>query len=860
MANESERLAALERLQIIRSERLPEYDALVETLADVFGCPIAFLGFFGAQEQWFKARVGLDLDSTPRENSICEHTLSSDDLLVLPDVRADGRFKDMLPMIGDTAVRFYAGCPLSVDGKNRLGSICVIDSKPMVPSDDQLKQLRRLGRIAEGLIKSHQARLEAKREHLQATREGELLEEIANISGVGGWEYDCVTDTLSWSGKTREIHEVGPDFVPDLNFSLSCFAPAGRHVLSEAMNKAKEVGAGWDVELPFTTAKGRKTWVRAAGRAIFEGGSVVRLVGAYQDITGRKVSEHAVRQSEAIHRTTLEALSEGILLLSRTGLIQSFNPAAAKLLGFDGAELRGKKVGELGLVFQCEQNCSGVDCNPLQSAAEKPDEVQNVVALVSRGPGGKASWLLINSKAVTNTSDFGLDGVVVSLTDIGESKRQADILQIVVENTPGGVVYFDEHRRIAAFNEDFRRMLQLPQHLFEKKATLLEVAYFLAKRGDYGPGSPEDLVREQFDYFDHPEPHVYERLSPQGTVFEIRNTPLPNGGLVSSYFDVTERKNMERQLAENERQARARSEEFEIILANMRQGVSVFDRKGRLALWNKQYLEIFGKSDSEVRQGMTLAELIAVDKQKGTFTGEITEHVSEVMGRLNDGDPTRSVYRHPSGKIISVNRTPLPAGGWIATSEDVTSRELAAEKIQHAAHHDTLTGLANRTLFNLKLNEALCNASERGDQGYLLLLDLDQFKPVNDSFGHDIGDDLLKQVSSRLRKCVRSSDLVARIGGDEFAIILFPTEARSDDTNAADIAGRVVRAIQAPFGISDFSISIGVSVGIATITAATVEARVVIKQADIALYEVKKHGRNGFQFYDASTGEATTPA
>ncbi len=117
----------------------------------------------------------------------------------------------------------------------------------------------------------------------------------------------------------------------------------------------------------------------------------------------------------------------------------------------------------------------------------------------------------------------------------------------------------------------------------------------------------------------------------------------------------------------------------------------------------------------------------------------------------------------------------MPAGGWIGTHEDVTSRELAAEKIQFAAHHDTLTGLANRTLFNAKLDEALNAASANGIAGDLMLLDLDKFKPVNDSFGHDVGDELLKTVAQRLRECVRSSDLVARLGGDEFGIILTGT-------------------------------------------------------------------------------------
>ena len=229
---------------------------------------------------------------------------------------------------------------------------------------------------------------------------------------------------------------------------------------------------------------------------------------------------------------------------------------------------------------------------------------------------------------------------------------------------------------------------------------------------------------------------------------------------------------MEEQLAENERLARYRTAELETILANMRQGVSVFDKRGRLTLWNKQYIEIFGKPDGDVREGVTLIERIEAEKRRGEFEGDVQEHVMDLMIRLSSGEVVRSKFRHPNGRIISAVHAPMPDGGWIGTHEDVTQREEAAEKIQYAAHHDTLTGLGNRTLFNTKLEEAVAKADTEGTYADLLLLDLDKFKPVNDTYGHDAGDELLKMVADRLRDCVRSSDLIARLGGDEFGIIL----------------------------------------------------------------------------------------
>jgi diguanylate cyclase (GGDEF)-like protein len=220
----------------------------------------------------------------------------------------------------------------------------------------------------------------------------------------------------------------------------------------------------------------------------------------------------------------------------------------------------------------------------------------------------------------------------------------------------------------------------------------------------------------------------------------------------------------------------------------------------------------------------------------------------DLMIRLSAGEVVRSKFRHPSGRIISAVHAPLPGGGWIGTHEDITSRELAAEKIQFAAHHDTLTGLANRTLFNAKLEEALTAAAHNGIAGDLMLLDLDKFKPVNDSFGHDVGDELLKSVAQRLRECVRSSDLVARLGGDEFGIIL--TGTGSGNAGTAEIADRIVKKIGTPFTVLDNIISVGISVGISPITGSELDPSPVIKRADLALYEVKKNGRNGFKFYE----------
>ncbi|GAA0780813.1 diguanylate cyclase [Roseibium denhamense] len=1102
--NELERLEALRELALLGSDRLPEYDAVVDAIAAIFDCPIALISLVDAEEQWFKARVGLDIDCTPRSVSFCQHALESDDILIVQDARLDERFKDNPLVTGEPHIRFYAGYPLSLDGRNRIGTLCVIDRKPRLPRPEQLQQLRRMGSVVEGLFKTHKANLtaaearrHAEREHEIAERESILLEEITAVSGVGGWEMCLRTNEVTWTRKTREIHEVPADYVPTIDAAISFYPPASRKQITDAISKATRTGGRWDLELPFRTAKGRDIWVRAVGRPIMDGDTPIRLVGALEDITDRKRQEQELRKSEVIHRTTLESLEEGVLLLSPTGLIQSCNPSAAQMMGYRADQIIGRPVSGLGLQVQCDGATGG--CDPFLLAARDPAAVSNLVASIVPNGRPHSMWLRLNARAIVNAGPNSLAAVVVSMADITETKKQADTLQVVFENLPGGLVYYDADERLATCNMAFKEMLDLPQELIDGNASLEDVARFMAERGDYGDGDlqellknrlavirskdtaiyersapdgrvlevrgtslesgghiasfydvterkaaeaavhqselinrttlealsegvvlldrdgiikscnpaatdllgfnaeeiigrrlqdlgmeasctihgkpcdpfhlaaadpdaatdmlvcvvpngrstrswlrlnatavdhtgdsvqetvvlsitditetknqadqlnvifdnvpggfahfdetrqltrsnrevarildypdelmdqklhlldymkfnaergdygtgdPETLALERLNAFPPDQPHRFERSSADGKYIDFRSTPLPNGGFIYNCFDITERKTLEKQLAENERQARQRNEELEAILANMRQGVSVFDQSGRLRVWNQQYLDIFNKPDSEVQVGKTLVELISAEKDRGEFEGDVQEHVMDLMIRLSAGEVVRSKFGHPSGKVISAVHAPMPGGGWIGTHEDITLREQAQAKITYAAHHDSLTGLANRTLFNAKLDDALIATQIQGTFSDLMLLDLDKFKPVNDTFGHDVGDELLKQVAQRLKDCVRASDLVARLGGDEFAIILGGTGVESAGT--AEIAERIVFKLNSPFVIFGHTISIGASIGISQINDAEPDSSSVIKKADIALYDVKHGGRNGYRFH-----------
>ncbi len=193
---------------------------------------------------------------------------------------------------------------------------------------------------------------------------------------------------------------------------------------------------------------------------------------------------------------------------------------------------------------------------------------------------------------------------------------------------------------------------------------------------------------------------------------------------------------------------------------------------------------------------------------------------------------------------------------WMA--RDVTERHLAEEKIRHLAYYDPLTLLPNRRMLTDRLEELLELSLRHDEVGALLYLDLDHFKRINDVLGHSIGDRLLQQVADRLRRLMRASDLVARIGGDEFVIVLDHSRDQTLEMaeHAAEAARRILEELIRPFSLSGTEYRIGASIGISMIDAKSASIDALLRQADIAMYHAKSSGRNRFAFYDPQLQEA----
>jgi diguanylate cyclase (GGDEF)-like protein len=285
------------------------------------------------------------------------------------------------------------------------------------------------------------------------------------------------------------------------------------------------------------------------------------------------------------------------------------------------------------------------------------------------------------------------------------------------------------------------------------------------------------------------------------------------------------------------------NERFDAALGNMCQGLCMFDAQGRILLFNKRYLQMFSL-DGEAIKGKSLLDIFQLYHERGEFTGRPADLFAQVLGRA--GTPGSVVMEMHDGRSIRVSDEPMGAGGWVSTFEDVTAQRAAQDKISHMALHDALTNLPNRLLFRDRIDEALVQLRP-GHKVALLYFDLDRFKAVNDTLGHAFGDKLLQGVASRVRDCLANGDSLARIGGDEFAI-LRPQNETAEASGA--LAAQLIERVSVPFEIEGQQISVGVSVGIAFAPADAQDSDRLLKNADLALYRAKAEGKGVYRFFE----------
>jgi diguanylate cyclase (GGDEF)-like protein len=317
--------------------------------------------------------------------------------------------------------------------------------------------------------------------------------------------------------------------------------------------------------------------------------------------------------------------------------------------------------------------------------------------------------------------------------------------------------------------------------------------------------------------------------------------------LVAALAGSSRQQLMERSAAEISAQA----ERLETALTNMSQGLCMFDQEQRVVIANRRFADIYGLGEKYIAPGTTLREILEARVAAGAYCAVDGRRLVD-EGIASFGRETREVVQLADGRFISVLCRPMRNGGVVSTHEDVTEQRQAEARIAHLAQHDVLTDLPNRALLRTRLEEALASMHRGGSAVAVFVLDLDRFKVVNDSFGHPIGDALLKAATQRLQSCTREQDTIARLGGDEFAIVQRTADPAVDSVL---LARRILEAIEAPFDLDGHHVVVGISIGIAIAPGDGDDPDLLLKNADLALYRAKKERRDTYRFFEPEMDE-----
>ncbi len=317
---------------------------------------------------------------------------------------------------------------------------------------------------------------------------------------------------------------------------------------------------------------------------------------------------------------------------------------------------------------------------------------------------------------------------------------------------------------------------------------------------------------------------------------------LPEGEILSVIRNVTER-----------RQAEEALQLYANIFEHSGEAIMVTDRDNRIIAVNPAFVkqtgysleEISGKNPKMLASGKTpqntYQEMWTALQTKGYWQGELW-------------DRNRSGSIYPKWTAISTIRNAQEMiTHYIASFTDITDRKVAEERIEHLAHHDSLTGLFNRYNLEIRLSQSLLTAHREKEKLAVLFIDLDRFKVINDTLGHHVGDLLLIEVARRLRQCVRESDIVARQGGDEFVVVL---NALDHLNRASSVARKILHQLAQPYQINEDRLHSSPSIGISIYPDDGEDATTLMKNADAAMYFAKEQGRNNLQYFTPALNEA----
>ncbi len=619
-ANEDARLDALRELEILDTAPEPEFDDLALIASQICGTPISMISLIDRDRQWFKSRVGMEAQQTPRDVAFCAHAILQRDLFVVSDATEDPRFATNPLVTLDPKIRFYAGAPLRTPDGHALGTLCVMDRTPRQLSQEQENALRALSRQVEAQLELRRRLIRERRETDEALHEKDvtvnvLVEQMPAVL----WSVDRNLRFTTSKGAGL----AGLGLKPDQAKGYTLFDYFGTQDPEfHAIAAHRRALAGESVSYE-TEWKGR-TFAAHVEPLRHADGTIKGVIGSALDITRQKKFEKELEKSVSLLQATLDSTADGIVALDHDGNVVAFNKKFLEIWQVSEKMAASQRSDELrAFVLDQLKDPAGFVQLASRSDARQDAETLDILEfkdgrIIERF--SRPHWL--GGKSI---------GKVLSFRDVTARKRadreieeSLSMLRATLDATTDGILVVDENGKIVNFNRKFTEMWRIPESVIASRDDNQALAWVLDQLKD-----PERFIKKVKELYAQPESKSYDWLEfKDGRIFERYSQPQKIGGKavarVWSFRDVTDRRLMEMTL---KRQART--------FDHISDGVIVTDLDGRVVDWNPGAARMFGYAKEEM-VGKTpavlrssddgspdFAEMLHSMRKEGRWSGEV---------------------------------------------------------------------------------------------------------------------------------------------------------------------------------------------------------------------------------------------
>ena len=829
-ANELDRLRALRELVVLDSAPEPVFDAIARLASELCGVPIALLSLVDAERQWFKANVGLPgINETPRDIAFCAHGIASDTLFEVPDATLDARFADNPLVTGTPDIRFYAGAPLVLPGGERIGTLCVVDRHARRLDAAQARTLQSLAAIAtQALVMRRDLitrSLSVRTEYERALADSEarhraIVEEQAELVSLARPDGKLVYVNPAYArhfGRTP-AEMIGSNLLDHVE-------PADHDAVRQRIAEVVRSGRSHSSENRMAAADGRERWVAWTNGVQRDGQGAAMLHSVGRDVTDRVLAERALYASQAF--------------LARTG----------RVAGVGGWEIElatsavtwseeTRRIHEVADDYQPTLDGAiafyAPGARPLIEAAVRVGMQRGQawdLELPLITATGRHIWVrAVGEVEFEAGKPVRLVGAFQDITDrkaleqrLAEHER---FVRLITDSLPLRIAYVDKDRRYRFVNLGHCRRFGREREQIIGRT-----------RSELKQGSADAEVDAKLDaaLAGHAQQFEFDELV-DGQTRRIESRLIPDladsgevRGVFTTGIDITETAHTRRQLERQAGTLRAVTEAIPAIVA-------VVGADGRYRFVNSAFERWCGVPRERI-VGRTLVEVLGRAEYERSRPWVERVLAGETVNFEKD-------YRgHNLAKHLAISYIPMwldggAIDGFIGVGQDITQRKQEESRLLQLTQRDALTGLLNRSGFEQYLEQRV--QGEGGASLALLYIDLDRFKPINDTHGHPVGDQVLQMFAQRLERLVRPTDAVARLGGDEFALALAGVR---EAANARAVADKIVSAAQLPFTVGALRLEIGASVGVAFGADLELGWRGLLERADAMLYRAKGAGR-----------------